>query len=503
MKRNSFVFALFILIIAVAFGSYFLNMGLNPLQLTWRVIVVIFLIDLFLIAVVILMEKRNPYKTIAWLLIFIAFPIGGYILYTFFGRDIRRDRVYKDLPDFGRCSSILKANQPKTPPRGITLPCPRLSALIENAGAMPVQYRNNARVLTNGPSTFREIIKELKKAKHHIHMEYYIIRDDKLGRHIREILIDRAKHGVEVRVLYDGVGCLKLTKGFFNPLKEAGGEIEVFLPIKFPFLDYRTNYRNHRKILIVDGRVGFLGGLNIGDEYLGKSRAFSFWRDTHIKLEGDSVYSLQAIFLQDWTSATGRGIDCSDYFPAHNVTTPKPIQIMASSPDSKWDSMQKLYVRLVSMARNKLYITTPYLIPDESLLTALKISSLSGVDVRLLVPGVPDKKIVHWASRSYYQELMEAGVRVYEYNRGFIHAKVIQVDDRVASVGTANLDIRSLHLGFEVNAIVYDEEVVRTLEEDFFRDLKHSVEIDPETWNERPLRKHLAEATARLFSPLL
>lgn len=176
---------------------------------------------------------------------------------------------------------------------------------------------------------------------------------------------------------------------------------------------------------------------------------------------------------------------------------------MASSPDSKWDSMQKLYVRLVSMARNKLYITTPYLIPDESLLTALKISSLSGVDVRLLVPGVPDKKIVHWASRSYYQELMEAGVRVYEYNRGFIHAKVIQVDDRVASVGTANLDIRSLHLGFEVNAIVYDEEVVRTLEEDFFRDLKHSVEIDPETWNERPLRKHLAEATARLFSPLL
>ena len=334
-------------------------------------------------------------------------------------------------------------------------------------------------------------------------MEYYIIRDDKLGRHIREILIDRAKHGVEVRVLYDGVGCLKLTKGFFDPLKEAGGEIEVFLPIKFPFLDYRTNYRNHRKILIVDGRVGFLGGLNIGDEYLGKSRAFSFWRDTHIKLEGDSVYSLQAIFLQDWTSATGRGIDCSDYFPAHNVTTPKPIQIVASSPDSKWDSMQKLYVRLVSMARNKLYITTPYLIPDESLLTALKISSLSGVDVRLLVPGVPDKKIVHWASRSYYQELMEAGVRVYEYNRGFIHAKVIQVDDRVASVGTANLDIRSLHLGFEVNAIVYDEEVVRTLEEDFFRDLKHSVEIDPETWNERPLRKHLAEATARLFSPLL
>lgn len=503
MKRNNLVTMLFILIIAVSFGSYFLSIGLSPLQLTWRVIVVIFLINIFLIAVVILMEKRNPYKTIAWLLVFIVFPIGGYILYTFFGRDIRRNKAYRDLAESNRCWSILKSNQARAPLKGATLPCPMLSSLIENTSALPVQYRNTARVLTNGPSTFREIIKELKKARHHIHMEYYIIRDDKLGKRIRDILIDRAKNGVEVRILYDGVGCLKLPKEFFDPLKKVGGEIEVFLPLKFPFLDYRSNYRNHRKILIVDGRAGFLGGLNIGDEYLGKSKAFNFWRDTHIKLEGDSVYSLQAIFLQDWASATNKEVKCAGYFPPHEIHSPLPVQVVASSPDSKWNSMQKLYVRLVSMARSKLYITTPYLIPDESLLTALKISALSGVDVRLLVPGIPDKRIVHWASRSYYQELMEAGIRVYEYNRGFIHAKVVQVDNRVASVGTANLDIRSLHLGYEVNAVVYDEEVVKTLEEDFFRDLKHSEEIKPDTWNERPLSKHLAEATARLFSPLL
>jgi cardiolipin synthase len=503
MKRTNVLFLLLILIVTTAVGSYFFNIGLTPLQLTWRISATVFLINIFLIAVVILMEKRNPYKTIAWLLVFIAFPIGGYILYIFFGRDIRRDKVYKNLADYGRCSGILEANQISTPMTGTATPCPKLSTLINTTASLPVQFHNTAKVLTNGPSTFREIIKQLKKAKNHIHVEYYIIRDDKLGRRIRDILTDKASQGVEVRILYDGVGCLKLPKKFFDPLKKAGGEIGVFLPLKFPFLDYRSNYRNHRKILIVDGNTGFLGGLNIGDEYLGRSKSFSFWRDTHIKLEGDSVYSMQAIFLQDWTYATGERIECQNFFPSHNIDTQKPVQIVGSSPDSKWNSIQKLYVQLVSMAQSKLYITTPYLIPDESLLTALKISALAGVDVRLLVPGIPDKKIVHWASRSYYQELMEAGVKIYEYGRGFIHAKVIQVDNKVASVGTANLDIRSLHLGYEVNAIVYDEEVVKILEDDFFRDLKHCVKIDKNQWGNRPLKKNLAESTARLFSPLL
>ncbi len=501
MKHNNLSFLFLILIVAIITGFYFSGTGLSPLQLAWRIVVAIFLINIFLIAVVILLEKRNPYKTIAWLLVFIVFPIGGYVLYTFFGRDIRRDKVYKNLQGCDRCEAILESNRIKSP--GAAPACPLLSTLIENTSNMPIQYRNTAKVLTNGPLTFREIIKALKTAKHHIHAEYYIIRDDKLGRKIRDVLIEKAKTGVEVKVLYDGVGSLQLSTAFFEPLKKAGGEVAVFLPLKFPFLDYRTNYRNHRKLLIVDGKIGFLGGLNIGDEYLGRSKAFSFWRDTHIKLKGDAVYSLQAIFLQDWACAVGRSINCVHYFPPHDIDNLKPIQIVASSPDSKWNSMQNLYMRLVTMAQNKLYITTPYLIPDEGLLTALKVSALSGVDVRILVPGIPDKRIVHWASRSYYQELMEAGIRIFEYKRGFIHAKVVQADNRIASVGTANLDIRSLHLGYEVNAVIYDDGIVKTLEEDFFRDLKHTVEIKPNMWEKRSLRKHLAEATARLFSPLL
>jgi cardiolipin synthase len=503
MSRKKLL-ALYILIaIVVIAGSYILNISLDPLQLSRRIIVIVFLVNIFLMASVMLLEKRNPYKTIAWLLIFIAFPIGGYILYTFFGRNLRKDRIIKNLKDYNRCSQILATYNTAQKPEGFDFPDSKLSRLMENSTSLPILYYNRTKVLTNGPSTFREIIREIRKAIDHIHMEYYIIRDDKLGRHIRDILIEKAEKGVEVRVLYDGVGSLYLPDSFFKPLKDAGGKVSVFLPLKFPFMDYRTNYRNHRKVLVVDGRVGFLGGLNIGDEYLGKSRAFKFWRDTHIKIEGDSVYSLQSVFLQDWMFASGEDLRCEHYFPANKIDTIKPIQIVASSPDTQWNSMQNLYMELVSMAERKLYITTPYLIPDESLLTAIKLAALSGVDVRLMVPGIPDKKIVHWASRSYYQELMEAGVRVFEYNRGFIHAKVIQVDDRVASVGTANLDIRSLHLGYEINALVYDAEVVKTLEEDFIRDMKYCTEIVKDQWAHRPLRKHFIEATARLLSPLL
>lgn len=503
MSRKKLVLLYSLIAVLIVIGSYFLNTQLDPLQLSWRIIVIIFVINIFLIASVILLEKRNPYKTIAWLLVFIAFPIGGYILYTFFGRNMRKERILKNLKDYNRCSEILATYRSALKPADLDMPDLKINRLMKNSTTLPIQFYNNVKVLTNGPSTFREIIKELRKAKDHIHMEYYIIRDDKLGVHIRDILIEKAMQGVEIRILYDGVGSMQLTRSFFQPLREAGGHIHAFLPLKFPFLDYRSNYRNHRKILIVDGRVGFLGGLNIGDEYLGRTEAFHFWRDTHLKLEGDAVYSLQAVFIQDWIFAAGKDFDCGRYFPRHDIKAVKPVQIVASSPDSRWNSIQNLYTQLVSMAEKKLYITTPYLIPDESLLTTLKLAALSDIDVRLLVPGIPDKKIVHWASRSYYEELMEAGVRIYEYTRGFIHAKVIQVDGKIASVGTANLDIRSLHLGYEVNALIFGGEVVMTLEEDFFRDLKYCVEIDRKKWAERPLWENLKESAARLLSPLL
>ncbi len=502
MSQRKKITLYIVIALGIMAGYYFLNVELNPLQLSWRIVVIIFLLNIFLIAAVILLEKRNPYKTIAWLLIFIVFPLGGYILYVFFGRNIRKEKILKDIHMCSRCKKILRSSGPRDR-HGYPLLDSRIFRLMDNSSDLPLQFNNRVKVLTNGPATFREIIKALKKASHHIHMEYYIIRDDKLGRRIREILMEKARKGVEIRILYDGIGSLKLPPEFFQPLQDAGGKVTVFLPVKFPYIDYRANYRNHRKILVVDGKTGFLGGLNIGDEYLGKSRNFKFWRDTHLKLEGDSVQSLQTIFLQDWAFSTGEHPEHEPYFQPHDVTDQTCIQIVESGPDSNWHSILQLYLQMVFMAERKLYITTPYLIPDESLLTALKVSALSGVDVRLLVPGIPDKKIVQWASRSYYQELMEAGVRIYEYQRGFIHAKVVQVDHHIASVGTANLDIRSLHLDFEVNALIYDSGTVARLEEDFMRDLRHSIEIDSQQWEKRGLRHNLAESLARLLSPIL
>lgn len=502
MSQKKKIILYIVIALAVIAGYYFLNIELNPLQLSWRIVVIIFLLNIFLIAAIILLEKRNPYKTIAWLLIFIAFPVGGYILYVFFGRSIKKEKILNNIQQYSDCKKMLPPSLPY-PINQYPLLDSKLFRLMNSSSDLPVQLNNKVRVLTNGPATFREIIKALKKARHHIHMEYYIIRDDKLGRHIIELLVQKAREGVEIRILYDGIGSLKLAPDFFDPLQEAGGKVSVFLPVKFPFIDFRANYRNHRKILVIDGKIGFLGGLNIGDEYLGKSKNFKFWRDTHLIVEGESVHSLQAIFLQDWTFATGENLAYMDYFPPQDMQNKTLIQIIESGPDSNWHSILYLYVRMVSMADHKLYITTPYLVPDESLLTALMVSALSGVDVRLLVPGVPDKRIVHWASRSYYQELMEAGVRIYEYQRGFIHAKVVQVDNHIASVGTANVDIRSMHLDFEVNALIYDDETVTRLEEDFMRDLKHSIEIDKEEWKQRGLRHNLAESVARLLSPLL
>lgn len=503
MKQGKKILLYLIIALVVALGYYFLNLELNPLQLSWRIVVIIFMLNIILIATVILLEKRNPYKTIAWLLVFIALPIGGYILYVFFGRNIRREKILQGIEHYNSCKKMLKSSSPPNLSHSYPLLDSRLFRLMNSSSDLPVCLNNRAKVLTNGPATFREIIKELKKARHHIHMEYYIIRNDKLGKRIRELLIEKALEGVEIRILYDGIGSIQLPSSFFDPLREAGGKISVFLPIKFPFIDYRTNYRNHRKILVIDGKTGFLGGLNIGDEYLGKSRNFKFWRDTHLKLEGDAVHALQAIFMQDWMFATGEELECGKYFPAHQVESTTLIQVVESGPDSRWHSILHLYVQMASMAERKLYITTPYLIPDESLLTVLKVSALAGVDVRLLVPGIPDKRIVYWASRSYYQELLEAGVRIFEYQRGFIHAKVVQVDNLIASVGTANLDIRSLQLDFEVNALIYDRQIVARLEEDFMRDLKHSTEIKKEEWANRPLLNNLVESAARLLSPLL
>lgn len=463
------------------------------------------------IAVVIVLENRNPSKTLAWLIVLTFLPIVGFFFYLVFGQNIRKKKRFrrKELADFGELQQVAEKQlgvRESEPILSGDVNRRRLVNLVLRNSRSPFTVHNRIHILTNGVETFRAIIQALNEATHHIHMQYYIWRDDQIGRDIQRVLIEKARAGVEVRVIYDGVGSMDLRRSYIDELREAGVEIYPFLPVAFPVITSKLNYRNHRKIVVVDGKVAFMGGLNIGDEYLGKDPRMGFWRDTHLEVRGDAVALLQAIFLMDWDFVKGEShyrLQEEIYFPAHNVREKQFVQIAASGPDSEWEAIMQAYFTAVTSATQSVHITSPYFIPDDSMLMAIKTAALSGVDVKLILPSRPDHKIVFWATMSYVQELLEAGVNVYLYEKGFIHAKILIVDGVVASLGTANMDIRSFYYNFEVNALIYDEGIVKRLEEDFQQDLKDSRRVTLGEVYGRPLRQKLKESSARLFSPLL
>jgi len=342
----------------------------------------------------------------------------------------------------------------------------------------------------------------IERAKEHIHIEYFIIKDDQIGNEIRRLLIEKAKQGVKVRIIYDAVGSFRLSKYYIESLKKAGVEIYPFFPVAFPLFSRDLNYRNHRKIVVVDGVVGFVGGLNIGDEYLGKSDKFNFWRDTHLEIKGEAVYALQTIFLNDWNYVSKQIIDGADFFPEHIIHKQALMQVVASGPDSEWQAILQAFYKMMASATDKIWITTPYLVPEESLMMGLKTAALSGVDVRIIIPSQPDHFFVYWSSQSNIEALLEAGVKIYQYRNGFIHSKIIIADRLSATVGTTNLDIRSLEINFEVNAFIYDVPTIIRLEEDFVRDLKECNEYSLEGFRKRKFRYKVLEALGRLVSPL-
>lgn len=481
----------------------------NAWEVAGKIVTIIFTLTIIFVAVVIILENRNPSKTLAWLLVLLFLPVLGLILYLLFGINFRKRKLVKKKEIEFFDSWFYVINEKTQPAQGdysfsnLSYGKRLVSLLLKNSNS-PFTVNNRAKVLTDGEEKFSEIIQDLKSAQDHIHLEYFIVRDDIIGRRIQKILIEKAKEGVAVRLIYDGVGSRSLGISYLFELKNAGVEVVCFLPVVLPFFHSKMNFRNHRKIIIVDGKIGFVGGLNIGDEYLGISSRFVYWRDTHLKLEGESVYLLQNIFIQDWSFAGGNEIkDREKYFPPLNHYGSTAVQIAASGPDSDWETILQAYFTLISSAEKKIYITTPYFIPDESILMALKTAALSGVDVKLIVPGKPDKRIVYWASHSYFDDLLAAGVKIYKYYKGFIHAKVLLVDDIVSSIGTANMNSRSFQLDFEINALIYDKEIYKRLEDDFVKDLKYCKELTLEDYRSRSLITRFNESWSRLFSPLI
>lgn len=469
---------------------------------------ILFTLSIIFIGLVISLENRHPTQTLTWLVVLGSFPLIGFFFYLFFGRNIRKHRLFKkkaliDEKAFAQFETGFRTYEEKI---GRMRNHQRLLFKLANKlGHSPISFHTKTKILTNGIETFDQIFAELKKAKDHIHLEYYIVRHDVIGQKLKNLLIEKAKSGVEVRFLYDSVGSWKLSKKYKQELMEAGVEMVPFLPVTLPFLSNHINFRNHRKIIVIDGKVGFVGGLNIGDEYLGRNPYFGFWRDTHMMLEGEGVRTLQLIFLQDWYYMTGQKLLTERYILTRTEWEDQEggVQLIAGGPDNKWEVIKSLFFSMIVSAKSSIWIASPYFIPDEDIKSALKIAALSGIDVKLLVPKRPDKRIVFYASRSYFPELLEAGVKVYEYEKGFMHSKIIIVDGELASIGTANMDMRSFHLNFEVNAFLYRTESVETLVNDYLRDLESSQEIILDEFQLRPFYIKLLESTCRLLSPLL
>jgi len=465
---------------------------------------------IILMGIVITLERRNPAKTVAWLLVLAFLPYVGFFLYMIFGRNWRKRRWVeeKEPIDYSKIENAIgRYNDQLICDNTIHFALgtkDRLMHLLIQSADAPLTFNNRVLVLKDAVEKYPILFEMLEQAREHIHLEYYIIRDDNMGKHLVDMLIKKAAQGVEVRLLYDGVGSARFGRKYRNKLVSAGVKVSSFLPVRVPLLNSGLNYRNHRKIAVVDGRKAMVGGINIGNEYLGTHKHFGYWRDTHLLLEGDSVNSVQLIFLLDWYFASEEEVDLLKCLPSQpDMEERHYVQVAASGPDSEWEAIHQSYFSIISNAETSLYITSPYFIPGDSILMALKTAALSGVDVRLVIPFKPDYKIVHWASHSYLEEIMEAGVRVFLYKKGFVHAKVLIADGTIASVGTANMDERSFSHNFEVNAFLYSREVVEDIEHQFFEDLKDCIELDLKKYKQKHLPRKLGESIARLFSPLL
>lgn len=469
-------------------------------------------LNFLLLLGMVFVERRKPENIIAWLTAMTFLPILGFILYVIFGSGlsvrIRRMIKRKSISERDIIRNI----------KGIqTLEEARVDeALLKNRELVSLCYSygsyplpgNDIQIYTNGEDTVKALKEELLKAKSSINIEYYIFAKDKIGNEIMDILCQKAREGLDVKLIYDSVGSRKAPRRFFKKLERAGGKVGEFFPpfMHIRLINLKINYRNHRKIVVIDGKVGFTGGINVRDDHLGRSKKLNPWRDTHIKIEGSGVYGLQNVFLDDWRyckndSTPPRIYLDNGYFPSPTICGDATVQVLSSGPDCQEQRIKEVFVQMITNAKERVYIQTPYFIPDDVFFAALRIAVKSGVDVRVMIPKKPDKKTVYLATLSYLKEVSELGVKAYLYN-GFLHSKTILVDDDILSIGTCNMDNRSFGLNFENTVIIYSNELNKQHQDIFEEDLKNSNEIDKNYFNKKSFLTKMLQAIMRLLSSL-
>ncbi|MBU0439238.1 cardiolipin synthase [Staphylococcus succinus] len=471
-----------------------------------------FILNLIFAFIIIFMERRSAGSIWAWVLVLVFIPVLGFIIYLLFGRQIQRTHIFSiDEKDKIGIEMIvkeqleaLKNDEFSKGNHQIVKFKDMVQMLLYNNAAF-LTTDNNLKIFTDGKEKFDALIKDIYDAQDYIHIQYYIFRNDGLGNRILRALEQKLEEGLEVKMLYDDMGSRTLSLKDFKSFHKKGGQVEAFFPSKLPLINLRMNNRNHRKIVIIDGHIGYVGGFNVGDEYLGLKKKFGYWRDTHLRIVGDAVNALQLRFMLDWNSQSTRdNLKYAErYFPDVESDGTVGIQIASSGPDETWEQIKYGYLKMIASAKHSIYIQSPYFIPDQAFLDAVKIAALGGVNVNIMIPNKPDHPFVYWVTYKNVASLLEAGVNIFHYNNGFLHSKMLIIDDEVASVGTANMDHRSFTLNFEVNAFIYDTLIARELRETFEKDLTVSYRLTTELYEKRSLWIKFKEGISQLLSPIL
>lgn len=472
---------------------------------------VVSVLNILFIIIVVFFDRKKPESTLAWLLVLFFIPYLGILLYIIFGEffrfSVRKQEREKFVNDKRVLNLINKQISHLENDKDIrnNFRWADLVLLNSKDSRSIVTFDNEVEVFNKASDKYDRLYDDIKSAKKSINISYYIIRKDFYGKQFLELLVEKAKEGVEVRLIFDHIGSKITSKKFFKPLIEAGGKVEIFFPSRI-FLKLYINHRNHRKMVVIDGKIGYLGGMNIGKEYVGADKRITPWADRHLRIVGDAVNSIQLQFFLDYLFVSKEKIDfenqdiVSKFFSIASSKGDKIMQVVASGPDYKESNIRNSYLKMINNAKESIIIETPYLIPDESILTALKLAADSGVDVKIIIPGVPDKKAVYFATLSYARELADKGIKIYKYD-GFMHSKIMIVDDDIVNIGSANMDRRSFNLNFEINSVIYDTEFNKRNKKIVEEEIENSVLLSNE--KRIGLFSKCLERLARLFAPII
>lgn len=472
----------------------------------YTVLWIVYIVTIVSCIVVVLSERRNPIKSLAWVLALIFLPVVGLIVYFFFGRSIKNVHMISR-----HNKRKLLSKQPADRKRDTLQTLPphlrQLSCLATNLAGYNLRNATALRIFNYGADKFRALKEDLENAKDSINLQYYIFTDDSIGNEVADILMRKAREGVTVRVLYDHVGSFSVRRRFFRRMEEAGVQSHPFFRVSFPQFASRVNWRNHRKIVVIDNSIGYIGGMNIADRYVSSSdTTHNFWRDTHLRVEGPIVSDMFYSFAVDWNFLKSKK-DVTPIPPpamvSETITRNIPLQMVCSGPTDRWGNIALIFEKAILAAKKSIYIQTPYFLPTDFLLKALQTAALSNVDVRILIPRHSDSRLLSVASYSFISECLESGIKVYLYNAGMLHAKNMIIDDDFVTTGSANFDFRSFEHNFEGNLLIYDNHVNRRMKDTFFHDLSHATKLTLQKWNSRPRMLRMFEAIVRLITPIL